>query len=30
MPEVDAVMRVAFEEIFGPTVRTAEALLPGN
>ena len=30
MPEVDAVMRAAFEEIFGPTVRMEEALLPGN
>lgn len=30
MPEVDAVMRRAFEEIFGPTVQVEEALLPGN
>jgi len=30
MPEVDAVLRSAFEEIFGPTVRVEEALLPGN
>jgi len=30
MPEVDAVMRRTFEEIFGPTVRAEQALLPGN
>jgi lipoyl(octanoyl) transferase len=30
MPEVDAVMRAAFEEIFGPTAAAAPPLLPGN
>ena len=30
MPEVDAVMRGAFEEIFGPTEAGAPPLLPGN
>jgi lipoyl(octanoyl) transferase len=30
MPEVDAVMRRTFEEVFGPTRRVEEALLPGN
>lgn len=30
MPEVDAVMRGAFEEIFGPTEAAAPPLLPGN
>lgn len=30
MPEVDAVMRRTFEEIFGPTERVKEELLPGN
>jgi lipoyl(octanoyl) transferase len=30
MPEVDAVMRRAFEGIFGPTERVEAPLLPGN
>jgi lipoyl(octanoyl) transferase len=30
MPEVDAAMRVAFQEIFGPTERVDGPLLPGN
>jgi len=30
MPEVDAVLRRAFEAIFGPTERVAAPLLPGN
>lgn len=30
MPEVDAVMRKAFEGIFGPTERVEGPLLPGN
>ncbi len=30
MPEVDSVMRSAFEEIFGPTVQVEEALLQSN
>ncbi|HZH12074.1 MAG TPA: lipoyl(octanoyl) transferase LipB [Microvirga sp.] len=30
MPEVDAVLRRAFETIFGPTERVAAPLLPGN
>ena len=30
MPEVDAVMRKSFEEIFGPTERVEGPLLPGN
>lgn len=30
MPEVDSVMRSAFEEIFGPTLQVEEALLQSN
>ncbi|MCB8823235.1 lipoyl(octanoyl) transferase LipB [Microvirga rosea] len=30
MPEVDAMMRKTFEQIFGATARTAEPLLSGN
>jgi lipoyl(octanoyl) transferase len=30
MPEVDAVMRAAFEDIFGPTERVEAPLLKGN
>jgi lipoyl(octanoyl) transferase len=30
LPEVDAVMRKAFEEIFGPTLRVETPLLPGH
>jgi lipoyl(octanoyl) transferase len=30
MPEVDAVMRTAFEGIFGPTEHVEIPLLPGN
>jgi lipoyl(octanoyl) transferase len=30
MPEVDAVMRKSFEDIFGPTERVEIPLLPGN
>jgi lipoyl(octanoyl) transferase len=30
MPEVDAVMRQAFEDIFGPTERVDDPLLSGN
>lgn len=30
MPEVDAVMRKTFEDIFGPTGRVEGPLLPGN
>ncbi len=30
MPEVDAVMRKTFEDVFGPTVRVDAPLLPGN
>jgi lipoyl(octanoyl) transferase len=30
MPEADAVMRGAFEKIFGPTEAAAPPLLPGN
>ncbi|WP_134495792.1 lipoyl(octanoyl) transferase LipB [Microvirga pakistanensis] len=30
MPEVDAVMRKAFEDIFGPTERVEAPLLPGH
>ena len=30
LPEVDAAMRKAFEEIFGPTLRVETPLLPGH